>query len=91
MRELVEHIQEAEIFKPASKKEVAKRKKNRPFRRYYFPITMSGVGYSLDEAWEDAIESFSMDPGGPDEDEVTAIRIDPETFDEIGDEEKVTQ
>jgi len=95
MKELIENIQkdikEAEVFKPAGSREVKKRLKDRIYRRYYFPIIISGMGYDMDKAWEDAVESFSTDPGGPDEDDVTAIRIDPETFDEIGDEEKVTQ
>jgi len=31
--------------------------------RYEFPIILSGVGRNADEAWNDAVEAFSQDPG----------------------------
>ena len=99
MRELIQHLRstlkdvnfltEADIFKPASAKEVQKRKKDMPLRRFYFPLTLSGQGFTIEEAWEDAVDSFSQDPDGP-TDNATAVRIDPDTFEEIGPEEKVT-
>ena len=90
MRELIQHIQEADIFKPASAKEVKKRLGSRIYRRYHFPIGISGHGYTLEEAWEDAVESFSMDPGhAGDCSGVTAVKVNPDTFDEIGDEEEI--
>lgn len=87
----VTQIQEADVFKPASKAEVKKRQKDRPYKRFYFPVTISGMGYSLEEAWEDAVEQFCSDPGHVDDRdvEITAQRVDPETMDEIGPEEKV--
>jgi len=39
-------------------------------KRYEFHITLGGYGDDADEAWEDATESFSQDPGAtPDESE----------------------
>lgn len=38
---------------------------------YTFTIQISGTGYDAEEAWKDACEGFSMDPG-----------ICPEEFDE---------
>jgi len=31
--------------------------------RFLFPITLSGIGDTPDEAWQDAVESFSLDSG----------------------------
>jgi hypothetical protein len=37
-------------------------------KHYEFPITLSGDGNTPDEAWEDAVEGFMLDPGiTPDE------------------------
>jgi len=33
--------------------------------RYEFTITLGGSGDTVEEAWEDAIEAFSLDPGVP--------------------------
>lgn len=30
---------------------------------YNFPITLSGYGETPEEAWRDAIEGFTLDPG----------------------------
>jgi len=30
---------------------------------YHFHITIAGSGNNEDEAWRDAVESFSLDPG----------------------------
>jgi hypothetical protein len=39
-------------------------------KRYTFPVTLSGVGKDADEAWRDAVEQFTLDPGEPDSAEV---------------------
>lgn len=31
--------------------------------RFLFPITLSGCGIDVYEAWRDAAEAFSLDPG----------------------------
>ena len=36
-------------------------------RRYEFTITLTGVGHDEQEAWSDATEAFSLDPGVPGE------------------------
>ena len=88
----ISQLKEADVFKPASKKEVTKRQKDRPWKRFYFPITLSGAGFTIDEAWEEATQYFSEDPGnwadgtGP----VRAVREDPETQEEIGPEEIIS-
>ena len=33
---------------------------------YNFPLTLVGSGENVQEAWEDAVLSFSLDPGHPD-------------------------
>jgi hypothetical protein len=35
---------------------------------YYFTVTIAGHGEGEHEAWRDAVESFSLDPGCPPED-----------------------
>lgn len=53
-----------DIFKPATPKEVSRRKKKMPDRQmYYFKVTLGGVGLDPESAWADAIENFDMDPG----------------------------
>lgn len=48
-------------------------------KRYEFTITLGGYGENADEAWQDACERFSQDPGiTPDESEYTVKDI-PET------------
>lgn len=37
-------------------------------KRYYFTITMSGIGDTPDEAWEEAVEGFVLEPGAHPED-----------------------
>jgi hypothetical protein len=34
-------------------------------KRYEFTITLSGEGNNAQEAWEDAVEAFQLDPGAP--------------------------
>ena len=34
-------------------------------KRYYFTITLQGEGDTPEDAWEDAVESFTQDPGEP--------------------------
>ena len=36
-------------------------------KRVEFKVTLVGYGHSVQEAWEDAIESFQNDPGAPDD------------------------
>jgi hypothetical protein len=48
-------------------------------KRYTFPVTLSGVGKDADEAWHDAVEQFTLDPGEPDSAEV---ETGPGPFDE---------
>ncbi len=38
-------------------------------KRVEFKVTLAGYGHSVQEAWEDAIESFQNDPGSPDDEE----------------------
>ena len=45
-------------------------------KRYEFPIWISGYGENIDDAWQDACESFWDDPGSPpDESECTVEEI----------------
>ena len=45
-------------------------------KRYEFTITLGGYGATPDEAWEDATEGFSQDPGAtPDESEYTVEEV----------------
>ena len=40
-------------------------------RRWLFTLTMAGFGDNIDEAWDDAVEDFMLDPGPvPDESEI---------------------
>ena len=38
-------------------------------KRVEFKVTLVGWWHSVQEAWEDAIESFQNDPGAPDDEE----------------------
>jgi hypothetical protein len=38
-------------------------------KRVEFKVTLAGYGRSVQEAWEDAVESFQNDPGAPDDEE----------------------
>ncbi len=38
-------------------------------KRIEFKVTLVGYGHSVQEAWEDAVESFQNDPGAPDDEE----------------------
>jgi hypothetical protein len=38
-------------------------------KRVEFIVTLVGYGRSVQEAWEDAVESFQNDPGAPDDEE----------------------
>jgi len=42
-------------------------------KRVEFKVTLVGYGHSVQEAWEDAIESFQNDPGAPDDEEYRVI------------------
>jgi len=85
MFKLVNEAEEANpIFKTASKENLAKRKEQRELRRYYFSITLNGVGFDPDEAWEEALEGFAQDPGGFGPDEITkSVKVDPDTFEDL--------
>jgi hypothetical protein len=39
-------------------------------KRYIFKVYLAGEGKTIDEAWADAVEHFSIDPGPPVEDYV---------------------
>jgi hypothetical protein len=85
VRELIEYIQEKDIFKAASGAEVKKRQGGNVFRRFEFSLVIQGFGNTIDEAWEDAIQSFMDEPGaGEDCDSVIATPVDPFTYDEKG-------
>jgi len=47
-------------------------------KRYEFTITLSGIGATPEEAWEDAVTGFSVDPGTPDYDRMTEEEIEEE-------------
>ena len=48
-------------------------------KRYLFTITFPGVGESPEEAWEEAVEAFSLDPGNYDDFEIdNDFKIDEE-------------
>lgn len=32
-------------------------------KTYHFKVTLAGTGKNADEAWNDAVESFQLDPG----------------------------
>jgi len=38
-------------------------------KRVEFKVTLVGYGHSVQQAWEDAIESFQNDPGAPNDEE----------------------
>jgi len=37
-------------------------------KRYIFKVYLAGEGKTIEEAWVDAVEHFSIDPGPPVED-----------------------
>lgn len=89
-----EKVNEDDVFQGADPEEVEKRKgerrKNTKFYYYYFPTVLAGVGESMEQAWMDAVDNFGMDPGDPwGRTDITRVRIDPDTYDEIGEEEQV--
>jgi hypothetical protein len=52
---------------------------NLEYKRYYFDVTISGIGRDPEEAWDCAVEAFTEDPGiCPEDYEV----IEEEEFDE---------
>ena len=53
--------------------------------RYFFNVELSGTGNTPEEAWENAVEGFDLDPGYPAE--VTATEEDEGDEEEKGDEE----
>lgn len=49
----------------------------------HFKVTLSGSGNTVDECWNDATESFSMDPGiTPEDDEYEIVEDENEEEDE---------
>lgn len=50
-------------------------------KRYTFPVTLSGIGHDVEQAWRDAVEQFGLDPGEPDSVEVE-VETGPGPFDE---------
>ncbi len=51
-------------------------------KHYLFKVTLSGYGDTIEEAWEDATESFAQDPGAPDDEEYTVEDEDNEEVEE---------
>jgi hypothetical protein len=45
-------------------------------KHYEFSITLSGDGETPEEAWEDAVTGFSLEPGAPDYDRMTEEEIE---------------
>lgn len=39
-------------------------------RTYHFTVILAGTGKTVEEAWADAVEGFSLDPGIPDDYEI---------------------
>jgi|TARA_R100000306_G_C4286278_1_gene97702 hypothetical protein len=39
---------------------------------YEFPICLAGLGDTPEEAWDDAVEGFILDPGHPDEHKIVS-------------------
>ena len=42
-------------------------------KRFIFTVHLSGYGDTPEEAWDDAVEGFSQDPGNFDEDEYKEV------------------
>jgi len=46
-------------------------------KRYEIPVWLCGYGNTLEEAWEDALEGFLPDPGGPPcEEDCPVVEVD---------------
>ena len=43
-----------------------KTKKYKEPKTWTFTVTLAGVGETEEDAWEDAVNAFAMDPGCPD-------------------------
>jgi hypothetical protein len=40
-----------------------KKTKKEKYYNFIFPLTLTGIGKTADEAWEDAVSQFIQDPG----------------------------
>ncbi len=40
---------------------------------YEFTVTLQGIGEDIEQAWQDAVETFTLDPGWYDEDGVKEV------------------
>jgi len=50
---------------------------------YEFEVVLSGYGETPEEAWDEAIEGFSMEPGTFDEGDIlTVTKVDEDTYNE---------
>jgi len=47
----------------SDKAKVIRRLKGHEYGRYIFKLELSGYGHNPDEAWENAVEGFGMEPG----------------------------
>ena len=46
-------------------------------QHWEFKLTLAGIGRTKDEAWNDAVEGFTQDPGStPDDSESTLLNDD---------------
>ena len=45
------------------KDKVVRRLTSKNFGRYIFPLKLSGMGHTPEEAWENAVEGFYDEPG----------------------------
>ena len=85
----IQHIKE-DIFHSADKDSVEYRKRQNKdkYFRFEFIVGLAGFGGTPEDAWDDALDNFSMDPGSI-PDKAIRIKVDPDTYNEIGDGEEI--
>ena len=47
-------------------------------KHYTFPVNLCGLGDNIEEAWNDAVEAFMLDPGSPPDESECIIEELPE-------------
>ncbi len=53
-------------------------------KHYEFEVVLSGYGETPEEAWDQAIEGFSMEPGTFEQEDILSItEVDEDTYNEI--------
>ena len=50
-------------------------------KHYVFTVHLSGYGKDIDEAWQDATETFAQDPGAPGTEDLT---VEDDDWDDTG-------